>query len=73
MKKKLIKVSLLEKKIHYNNLNLDYEISDDIRERLLNGYDDIELTLKKKKLIDLYENKNFYKESWRTIDNERKS
>ena len=73
MKKKLIKVSLLEKKIHYNNLNLDFKISDDIRERLLNGYDDIELTLKKKKLIELYENKNFYKESWRTIDNERKS
>ena len=54
-------------------MNLDFKISDDIRERLLNGYDDIELTLKKKKLIELYENKNFYKESWRTIDNERKS
>ena len=51
----------------------EFKISDDIRERLLNGYDDIELTLKKKKLIELYENKNFYKESWRTIDNERKS
>lgn len=73
MKKKLIKVSLLEKKIHYNNLNLDFKISDDIRERLLNGYDDIELTLQKKKLIELYENKNFYKGAWRTIDNERKS
>ena len=73
LEKKLIKVSLLEKKIFYDNLILDFNISDDVRERLLNGYDDIELTLQKKDMIDFYEKKNFSEGSWRIIDNERKS
>ena len=47
-RKKLIKISLLDKKIFYNKLNLDFDISSNVRERLLNGYDDIELTLQKK-------------------------
>ena len=46
--KKSLKISLLEKKVFYNNLFMDFNISDDTRDRLLNGYDDIELTLKKK-------------------------
>ena len=71
--KKLIKISLLDKKIFYNKLKLDFDISSDVRERLLNGYDDIELTLQKKDMIELYEKKNFSEGSWRIIDNERKS
>ncbi len=73
LEKKLIKISLLEKKIFYNKLKLDFNISSDVRERLLNGYDDIELTLQKKNMIEIYEKKNFSEESWRIIDNERKS
>ena len=73
LEKKLIKVSLLEKKIFYDNLILDFNISDDVRERLLNGYDDIELTLQKKDMIEFYEKKNLLESSWRIIDNERKS
>ena len=73
LEKKLIKISLLDKKIFYNKLNLDFDISSNVRERLLNGYDDIELTLQKKDMIELYEKKNFSESSWRTIDNERKS
>ena len=63
----------MEKKIFYDNLILDFNISDDVRERLLNGYDDIELTLQKKDMIEFYEKKNLLESSWRIIDNERKS
>ena len=73
LEKKLIKISLLDKKIFYNKLSLDFDIASNVRERLLNGYDDIELTLQKKDMIELYEKKNFSESSWRTIDNERKS
>ena len=68
-----MKVSLLEKKIFYDNIILDFNISDEVRERLLNGYDDIELTLQKKDMIEFYEKKNLLESSWRIIDNERKS
>ena len=73
LKKKSLKVSLLEKKIFFNNTSLDFSVSDNIRERLLNGYDDIELTLKKSKMIELYEKKNYHEESWRLINIEPKS
>ena len=73
LEKKLIKISLLDKKIFYNKLKLDFDISSNVRERLLNGYDDIEITLQKKDMIELYEKKNFSEDSWRIIDNERKS
>ena len=63
----------MEKKIFYDNLILDFNISEDVRERLLNGYDDIELTLQKKDMIEFYEKKNLLESSWRIIDNERKS
>ena len=52
---------------------MDFNISDDIRDRLLNGYDDIELTLKKSNLIDLHENQNYNKEAWKLINNESKN
>ena len=71
--KKSLKISLLEKKVFYNNLFMDFNISDDIRDRLLNGYDDIELTLKKGNLIDLHENQNYNKEAWKLVNNESKN
>ena len=73
LEKKLIKISLLDKKIFYNKLSLDFDIASNVRERLLNGYDDIELTLQKKDMIELYEKRNFSESSWKTIDNERKN
>ena len=73
LEKKLIRISLLDKKIFYNKLKLDFDVSSNVRERLLNGYDDIEITLQKKDMIELYEKKNFSEDSWRIIDNERKS
>ena len=63
---------MIEKKVFYNNSALDFNLSDNIRERLLNGYDDIELTLKKSDLIDSYEHQNYNEESWRLMDNETK-
>ncbi len=71
--KKSLKINLLEKKVFYNNLFMDFNISDDTRDRLLNGYDDIELTLKKSNLIDLHENQNYNKEAWKLINNESKN
>ncbi len=71
--KNSLKISLQNKKIFYDNNILNFEISDDIRDRLLKGYDDIELTLKERGLIDSYERKNYSFESWKLIDSERKS
>ena len=65
---KLLKVSLLNKKVYCQDLCLDFNISNDVRERLINGYDDIELTLKESNLIDSYENKNYTKSSWKLVD-----
>ena len=65
---KLLKVSLLNKKVYCQDLCLDFNISNDVRERLINGYDDIELTLKESNLIDTYENKNYNKSSWKLVD-----
>ena len=53
--------------MYYDNLAFDFKISEDIRERLLNGYDDIELTLKKSREIKLYETKNYNKQSWKLM------
>ena len=65
--KKKIKVSLVNKEVYYDNLAFDFKISENIRERLLNGYDDIELTLKKSREIKLYETKNYNKQSWKLV------
>ena len=65
--KKKIKVSLVNKEVYYDNLAFDFKISEDIRERLLNGYDDIELTLKKSREIKLYETRNYNKQSWKLV------
>ena len=54
----------------YDDEVLGFEISDDIRERLLNGNDDIEITLKESRLIDKYENENYNLDSWKLINNE---
>ena len=61
-------MSLLNKKVYCQDLCLDFNISNDVRERLINGYDDIELTLKESNLIDSYENKNYNKSSWKLVD-----
>ncbi len=65
--KKKIKVSLVNKEVYYDNLAFDFKISENIRERLLNGYDDIELTLKKSREIKLYETRNYNKQSWKLV------
>ena len=67
LNKKTIKVSLVNKEVYYDNLAFDFKISENIRERLLNGYDDIELTLKKSREIKLYETKNYNKQSWKLM------
>ena len=68
--KKKIKVSLVNKEVYYDNLAFDFKISENIRERLLNGYDDIELTLKKSREIKLYETRNYNKQSWKLVEHD---
>tara|TARA_B100000700_G_scaffold325781_1_gene435484 strand:- start:3240 stop:3857 length:618 start_codon:yes stop_codon:yes gene_type:complete len=70
LKKKYLKVSLLDQKIYYDDISLDFTIPNDIKERLLNGYDDVELTLQKGNLINLYEKKQYNEKSWKLVDNE---
>ena len=53
---------MVNKETYYDNLAFDFKISENIRERLLNGYDDIELTLKSRE-IKLYETRNYNKQS----------
>ena len=56
--------------MYYDNLAFDFKISENIRERLLNGYDDIELTLKKSREIKLYETRNYNKQSWKLVEHD---
>ena len=69
-KKQLITVNLKEKKVHSGNNSYFFEVEDSVRERLLHGYDDIELTLKHIKSIENYENNEFKNKPWKLLKNE---
>ena len=69
-KKQLITVNLKEKKVHSGNNSYFFEVEDSVRERLLHGYDDIELTLKHIKSIKNYENNEFKNKPWKLLKNE---
>ncbi len=69
-KKHLITVNLKEKKVHFGNNSYFFEVEDAVRERLLHGYDDIELSLKHIKSIKNYENKEFKNKPWKLLKNE---
>tara|TARA_S200000501_G_C20832074_1_gene747723 strand:- start:730 stop:1350 length:621 start_codon:yes stop_codon:yes gene_type:complete len=73
LEKKPLKLSLNERKLYYGNECFNFDVNKNIRERLLNGYDDIGLTLQNISLIELYEKKHFTQESWKLINNERKN
>ena len=69
-KKKFI-VDLIKKKILVKETTINFDIDHIIKSRLINGYDDIELTLKKSSYIENYENDNNKFHSWKNIENER--
>ena len=59
LKKEIFKINLKEELISSRDINISFNINKIVKNRLINGYDDIELTLKNEKLIKEYEsNKN---------------
>ena len=69
---KIFTIDLINEKISVENNETIFGINSVIKNRLVNGYDDIELTLKNSKLIDDYE-KNLEKfQDWKYISNEKK-
>ena len=44
-----------------------FEVANFVRDRLLYGYDDIELTLKHLNSIEIYEKKKFNNKTWKTL------
>ena len=57
-----LEVNLLEQKIYSTNINFSFEIDSYKKDRLINGLDDIDLTLKDIDFITKYEIKNL--ENW---------
>ena len=58
-KKEMFTINLKEELISVRDINISFNIDKIVKNRLINGYDDIELTLKNENLIKRYErNKN---------------
>ena len=68
-KKKFI-VDLIKQKIIVKEITVNFDIDHVIKSRLINGYDDIGITLKKSSYIENYENDNSKFHAWKNIENE---
>ena len=49
------------------DISIKFEVDTVVKDRLVNGYDDIEITLKNKKKITDYENNKNKFHSWKNI------
>ena len=68
MKKEILTINLKEELISVRDINISFNIDKIVKNRLINGYDDIELTLKNENLIKQYErNKNKFFD-WKYIE-----
>ena len=68
LKKEIFKINLKEELISSRDINISFNINNIVKNRLINGYDDIELTLKREKLIKEYEsNKNKFFD-WKYVE-----
>ena len=68
LKKEIFTINLKEELILVRDININFNIDKIVKNRLINGYDDIELTLKSEKLIKEYEsNKNKFFE-WKYVE-----
>ena len=68
LKKEIFTINLKEELISVKDLNISFNIDKIVKNRLINGYDDIELTLKNQNLIKQYErNKNKFFD-WKNIE-----
>ena len=71
MKKENFTVDLINQKISVKNNEINFNIDPIIKNRLIHGYDDIEITLKNKQLIVDYENNKNKFYIWKNIVNEK--
>jgi len=60
----IFNVDLYKQEIQYNNEIINFDILSDRKQSMINGYDDISLTLKKEALISEYEKKRSKLYSW---------
>ena len=67
MKKESFTVDLINQKISVKNNEINFNIDPIIKDRLIHGYDDIEITLKNKQLIVDYENNKNKFHIWMNI------
>ena len=71
MKKESFTVDLINQKISVKNNEINFNVDPIIKDRLIHGYDDIEITLKNKQLIVDYENNKNKFHIWKNIVNEK--
>ena len=67
MKKESFTVDLINQKILVKNNEINFNVDPIIKDRLIHGYDDIEITLKNKQLIVDYENNKKKFHIWKNI------
>ena len=67
MKKESFTVDLINQKISVKNNEINFNVDQIIKDRLIHGYDDIEITLKNKQLIVDYENNKNKFHIWKNI------
>ena len=67
MKKESFSVDLINQKISVKNNKINFNVDPIIKDRLIHGYDDIEITLKNKQLIVDYENNKNKFHIWKNI------
>ena len=71
MKKESFIVDLINQKISVKNNKTNFNLDPIVKDRLIHGYDDIEITLKNKQLIVDYENNKNKFHIWKNIVNEK--
>ena len=71
MKKESFTIDLINQKISVKNNEINFNVDPIIKDRLIHGYDDIEITLKNKQLIVNYENNKNKFHIWKNIVNEK--
>ena len=65
--KEIFIINLIDEKIMVKDISIKFEVDTVVKDRLVNGYDDIEITLKNKKKITDYENNKNKFHSWKNI------
>ena len=68
MAKESMKINLENKKLAVCDKNIDINLEENVRERLLKGLDDIELTMKYENDIRVYEEKQKKINQWKFIN-----